>query len=170
MKTQIENYIVKSIKTSIYGLFLTLLIGLFVREFTRNLNQTISLYDFSVVNGFLELAHGHVLIFFSIIPLILALIFYILKDKLTDDFSFSKLSVYTGILHLGLLAALLLMLYKGMAYVQHYQSIPDLTKIDSSLYAGKRIIRILVYSISHIAMSVGLFGIGILILRNVKTK
>ena len=51
MKTQIENYIVKSIKTSIYGLFLTLLIGLFVREFTRSLEQTISLYDFNVVNG-----------------------------------------------------------------------------------------------------------------------
>ena len=170
MKIQIENYIVKSIKTSIYGLFLTLIIGLFVREFTRSLNQTISLYDFRVVSSFLELSHGHALIFFCIIPLSFALIFYIVKDKLSDDFSFRKLSVFTGIMHFGLLATLLLMLYKGMAYVQHYQSVPDLSKIDSSLFAGNRIIRILVFSISHIAMGVGLFGIGIFILRNVKTK
>jgi heme/copper-type cytochrome/quinol oxidase subunit 1 len=170
MKTQIDNYIVKSVKTSIYGLFLTLLIGLFVREFTRGLKQSISLFDFNVVDGFLELAHGHGLMFFCIIPLILALIFFVLKDKFDEGASFRKVSIYTGIMHMGFFLTLLLMMYKGMAYVQQYQSLQDLTKIDSSLFGGNHVLRILLYSVSHIAMATGLFGIGIFILRNVKTK
>ena len=118
----------------------------------------------------LELAHGHAFIFFCIIPLLLALIFFVIKDKFTEDISFRKLSIYTGIMHLGLFPTLVLMLYKGMAYVHNYQSLNDLTKIDSSLFGGNQIIRILVYSVSHIAMATGLFGVGIFILRNVKTK
>jgi hypothetical protein len=92
------------------------------------------------------------------------------QNKFTEDSSFRRLSIYTGIMHLGLFLTLVLMLYKGMAYVHNYPSIPDLTKIDLSLFGGNRMIRILAYSVSHIAMAIGLFGVGIFILRNIKTK
>lgn len=167
MKSTIEKNIYKNVKTGIWGLFFTLIMGLFVREISRGLKNNINLYDFTVVSSFLELAHGHTLIFFTIIPLAIALILFLIKDKIIE-FPSRKFSIYTGIMHLGLLLALILMIYKGFSYINSYQTIPDLSKIDSSLFFGNKLIRMLVYSMAHITMSVGIFGVGIIILKSYK--
>lgn len=170
MKSSIEKYIAQSVKTSIFGLFFALLMGLFVREMTRGLKGSISLYDFDVVSGFLELAHGHALVFFCIVPLVLGLIFFLLKDQLTSDISYSKLSMFTGIMHLGMMLTLILMIYKGLAYVSGYQTTPDLTQIDANLFGGITVLRALAYAVAHISMTVGVFGVGILALKAMKPR
>ena len=93
-----------------------------------------------------------------------------IKDKISVDFPEKKLSIYFGLTHLGLLLTLILMLYKGFSYVMLYSEITDLTKIDSSLFFGSKIFRILIYAFSHITMSVGLLGSGTIIFRKFEVE
>ena len=78
------------------------------------------------------------------------------------------MSMYLGLAHLGLFLALILMLYKGFAYVIKYPETANLTLIDSSLFFGSKLLRILIYAVSHITMAIGLFGSGILIFRRLR--
>ncbi len=168
MENKVQKFIITNVKTAITGIFLSLFIGLAVREVSRGLQHKISFFDFNVINAFLELGHGHALIFFTIIPLIFAIIIYLIKNNISEDFPEKKMSMYFGLTHLGLLLALILMLYKGLAYVIQYSDNPDLTIIDSALFFGSKTFRILIYAVSHITMSVGLLGSGIIIYKRIR--
>lgn len=163
-----DRYIISSVKTAIWGLFLTLLMGLLSRELTRSAHKSIPISDFIIVSNSLEIAHGHILMFFVVIPLVFAVIVFLLKEKLDFDRYGRIILIFTGIYHLGALLSISLTIYKGFGHVYIYESVKNLELADKYLFGGVSALRIILYSVAHITMAVGVFGIGISILRSIR--
>lgn len=163
-----DRYIFNSVKTAIWGLFFTLLMGLLARELTRSAHKSIPINDFIIVSNSLEIAHGHILMLFVIIPLVFAVIVFVLKDRLDFESYGKRIVVFTAIYHLGALITISLTIYKGFGHVYLYETLKNLELADKSLFGGSSILRIVLYSIAHITMAVGVFGVGISILRAIR--
>lgn len=128
---------------------ISLLMGLFYREFSRPFFRGTLLEEQLRYGHFMELLHGHTFLLGAAIPLLMAVLTYMTVAQLTEkDFTAMhvRFKAYIG----ASAVALALMLYKGIAFVVGVGQ--PLDAIDASLFFSSRLLRGLLFGGAHITL------------------
>jgi hypothetical protein len=127
-----------------------LVMGLFYREFSRPFFKDLGLEQQMLYGHFFELVHGHTFLLGAAIPITMALMLFLVRGELVDINALLRLSVRFNAYIWASAAALVLMLYKGIAFVVGAGQ--SLDAIDASLFFGSRILRGVLFGAAHIAL------------------
>lgn len=123
--------------------------GLFYREFSRPFFRGVLLEEQLRYGHFMELLHGHTFLLGAAIPLVMAVLTYLTAAQLTEkDLTAMhvRFKAYIG----ASAVALVLMLYKGIAFVVGVGQPID--AIDAGLFFGSRLLRGLLFGSAHITL------------------
>lgn len=106
----------------------------------------------------LALVHGHTFLIGVLIPLAITWILFLGLKLGFTPLSEKSLKWSTRLYLPGAAIAVLLMLYKGYAYLLGVRGgETDLSVLDKSMFLGSHALRAATYGLTHTAMAVGLF-------------
>ncbi len=170
MKQGIDKQISQNLATALISLPLSLVIGLIVRETTRGAGARLGIADFQVASAFLNLSHGHFLVLFGVIPLILAAVLWISRENLSEgNGKTKKIALFTSLYHLGATGTFALMMIKGYAQVNGYVPGIGLAMVEASFLGGPPL-RAILYAIAHISLFVAMTSLALTIIRKPKAR
>ena len=169
---------VKSFARSLILYILAMLVAVMVmgvvyREVSKYLGAGLPEEAFILATHYLSLAHGHVLSLGVVIPSA------ILLATLATDYVYgisegAVRSLRKGfiIYAVGSIAAISLLLYKGVGVLYNYARNPGagLTAADEALFMGNHALREALYGTAHLIMLVGLAYMALVIARATRER
>lgn len=126
-----------------------LLMGLTYREVSRVFFKKLTMEQQLVYGHDMSLVHGHTFLLGVVIPLVLAGFTLIVLSGLTEK-RLKNMNVRFTAYMVAASVALALMLYKGLAFVMG-AGLP-LETIDAGLFWGNRVLRGILFGLSHITI------------------
>jgi len=167
--TETKNFAVilqkRQIRFAIYGIIVSGLVGVFYREFGRVMTADLSYFNTLHATYPLSATHGHLVNIGFLIPLGLALMTFLVKDKLNEK-SLKKMNLWFTISMIAGIGTFLLMFYSAIHFLvlstgDTYIA-PEV--IDSMLFGGSAALRAILFATIHTsyAGSVVLYSIPIL--------
>ncbi len=123
--------------------------GLIYREFSRPFFRALLLEERLRYGHFMELVHGHTFLLGAAIPLLMAVLTYLTAAQLQEK-DLAQMQVrfkaYIG----ASAAALVLMVYKGMAFIVGAGQ--PLDTIDAGLFFGSHLLRGILFGAAHLTL------------------
>jgi nitric oxide reductase large subunit len=148
---------------------LALVLGLVYREVSRGFLKSLS-YEQELLYGHnMSLVHGHTFLLGAVIPIVLALLTLLVLPNLPEK-RLKNLNIRFDVYMAAASVALALMIYKGLAFIAGAGQ--PLEVIDASLFWGNRILRGILFGVSHatIFWAVGESLAGIMIASKAMLK
>jgi len=129
---------------------LSLVAGLFYREFSRPFFKGLTLEDQLLYGHALELVHGHTFLLGVAIPATLALLTFLVVGQLAEK-DLARMQVRFRWYTISSAVALVLMLYKGIGFVVGAGQSLDV--IDERLFFGSTMLRATLFAASHMTLA-----------------
>ncbi|MHA1611377.1 MAG: DUF2871 family protein, partial [Promethearchaeota archaeon] len=159
----------RQIKFAIFCLIISGLLGAFYREFSRAFSDGLTGEEFFFGSYSLSLDHGHLLNIGFTVPLGLALITFLVRDKLNEK-TMKKMNMLFTIYMITGIGMFLLAFYTGIHFVVYSSAQFDLTllEIDDLLYGGSTMIRAMLNATIHTSYGVTTLLYTIPLLKSLK--
>jgi len=163
----VQNLFRKQIVFSTIMIVVALIMGLVFREVSRLFFQNLTLEQQLIYGHDMGLVHGHTFLLGVVIPLVLASFTLIVLPDLTEK-RLQNMNIRFSVYMIAATVALALMVYKGLAFIMG-AGLP-LETIDAGLFWGNRILRGVLFGLSHVTIfwSVGEIMAGLAISTRVK--
>jgi len=157
----------KQIIFSTVMMVMSLIMGLVFREVTRGFFKNLTMEQQLIYGHDMSLVHGHTFLLGVVIPLVLASFTLIVLPDLTEK-RLQNMNIRFSVYMIAATVALALMVYKGLAFIMG-AGLP-LETIDAGLFWGNRILRGVLFGLSHVTIfwSVGEIMAGLAISTRVK--
>jgi hypothetical protein len=166
MDQELKSLIAKIVRFAIIMIIIGLVIGIFYREYSKKLLYKFPLDTQVLVGHHFSLAHGHTILLGAVIPLLLALLAFLVYECYEKKSEmFRLLRKVFNFYMIGAIASLILLYYKGSAFIYIFQKNPaqSLNVIDKNLFFGIDLLRIFLYLICHAIWGVSLiYFVGVL--------
>lgn len=126
-----------------------LVMGLFYREFSRPFFEGLGLEQQMLYGHWMELVHGHTFLLGTAFPIVMALLMSLVRGQLKIKILLKLSLRFKGYIWASA-AALILMVYKGVAFIVGAGQ--PLGAIDESLFFGSPILRGILFGATHVAL------------------
>ena len=143
-----------------------LLMGLIFREVSRPFFKGVSLEDQLLYGHAMSTVHGHTFLLGAAIPLGLAVMTYLARQTLTPK-AIRQLRTLQAIYIGSSVAAVALMLYKGLAFI--VSTGLGLEAIDDGLFFGSVALRSSLFGVVHTSLAVSLVWYIVKVNRALRT-
>ena len=147
----------------------TLAVGFFTLEFSKPFLKGLNVAAQQQALAPLALGHGHVMMIFGLIPLIMLVAVHFLREKLELSPRRVKwLITWQSLYFVFGFSMLALLIYKGAAVLVLIKDLGDLDLADQALFMGSHALRVSLYSLSHLLMAMTIGGMSVTLLRVLK--
>jgi hypothetical protein len=164
-------FINRSITAMLLAPLVSLAVGIFTVEFSKPFLKGLGLVAQQQALAPLSLGHGHVVMIFGIVPLIVAVAAYWLRDELERAPSRLKWLTIWQFAYFGFgFVSLALLIYKGAALLPLLASFGDLDAANHALFAGSHALRVSLYALAHPIMALALGGMVVTLLRVMNSR
>ena len=159
-----------------YGLVMVvvgLVSGIAFQESSKKISLTPPVDGLSHLDAVLSLAlvHGHILVTGVLFPIAMACVLYLARACGGSEISRRALRWTVNVYIPCVSVSILLMLYKGYHVLLSARAgVTDLSQIDSTLFAGSKVLRHGLYGLSHAGMGFALCMFAWCVWRSLKTK
>ena len=166
MDQELKSLLAKIARFAIIMIIVGLVVGVFYREYSKKLLFKFPLDTQVFVGRHFSLAHGHTILLGAAIPLLLGLLAFLLQEfdgKKSE--MYRLLSKVFNFYMIGAIASLILLYYKGSAFIYIFRKNPaeSFNVIEKSLFFGIDLLRIFLYLIFHAIWGVSLiYFVGVL--------
>ncbi len=105
---------------------------------------------------YLSLSHGHALLMGALIPMALLFAVIVAEQLGARDIDYAGLRKAFIMYAIGSLAAIGLLIYKGLGIIYNYSALGSMELADQALFLGSHALRESLYGTAHLIMGVGL--------------
>ena len=168
-KNMLEIIQKRQIRFAFYCIIVSGLVGVFYREFGRVMTEGLSYFNSLHATYPLSATHGHLVNIGFIIPLGLALMTFLVKDKL-DEKSLKKMNLWFTINMIAGIGTFLLMFYSAIHFLvlstgETYMA-PEV--IDTMLFGGSAALRAILFATIHTSYGGSIVLYSIPIIKSLK--